>query len=91
MERFTMDAVTDGERAWCVADPHPDGEWVKASDAQAETIARLAEALKPFSEFVATIEKHPEARKCSDDFVIHPGITVGDFRRARAALKGEAQ
>ena len=32
MERFTMDAVTDGERAWCVADPHPDGEWVLFAD-----------------------------------------------------------
>ena len=31
-ERFTMDAVTDGERAWCVADPHPEGEWVRWSD-----------------------------------------------------------
>ena len=31
-ERFTMDAVTDGERAWCVADPHPDGEWVRFAD-----------------------------------------------------------
>lgn len=55
-----------------------------------EEVARLREALEPFAE-------HPDFHAPDDwavtqfdngDLMPEPGVTAGDFRRARAALKG---
>ena len=63
VERFTMNAETDGERAWPVADPHPAGEWVRASDAQADCIAAVNAAETKMRERCASI--------CEDIEVYH--------------------
>ena len=48
---------------------------------------RMREALTPFADFTDQIDAHETARSVSDDFAIHDGLKVGDFRRARAAFK----
>jgi hypothetical protein len=55
-----------------------------------QSVAALEAALKPFADFCAVIDDHSIAKQAHDDREIHPGLTVGDFRRARKALTGEA-
>lgn len=53
----------------------------------------LLEALKPFAEFARMMDEIEHVKKTQDDAVIHPGLTVGHFRQARAVIakaKGEA-
>jgi hypothetical protein len=47
----------------------------------------LADALRPFAEFCRQIDASPEGRDAPDGKVIHPGLTVGYFRRALAILR----
>jgi len=51
-----------------------------------QSVAAMEEALKPFADFCAQIDEHPEAKEAPDDKVIHTGLTVGDFRRARGVF-----
>lgn len=48
---------------------------------------RLREALTPFAEFNTKIDAHPDAAKTPDDYCIHDGLKVGDFRRAFSVIK----
>jgi hypothetical protein len=77
-----------------------DGNYVDGSHAYMEANARLIaaapdllEALAPFAEFARMMDEIEHVQKTPDDAVIHPGLTVGHFRQARAAIakaKGEA-
>jgi hypothetical protein len=51
-----------------------------------QSVAAMEAALKPFADFCAQIDAHPAAAEAPDDKAIHPGLTVGDFRRARRAF-----
>jgi hypothetical protein len=53
-----------------------------------QSVAAMESALKPFADFCARIDAHPDAAAAPDDKEIHPGLTVGDFRRAHRALRG---
>lgn len=48
---------------------------------------RMREALTPFAEFNTKIDAHPDAAKTPDDYCIHDGLKVGDFRRAFSVIK----
>jgi hypothetical protein len=79
-------------------DVQPDG-WVKhiakldykhdEAMSNARLIAAapdLVAALGPFAEFARMMDDLEHIKKTPDDAVIHPGLTVGHFRRARAAI-----
>lgn len=68
----------------------------EAMEANARLIAAapdLVAALEPFGEFARMMDEIEHVKTTPDDAVIHPGLTVGHFRRARevvAKAKGEA-
>jgi hypothetical protein len=55
-----------------------------------QSVAAMEAALKPFADFCAQIDASEAGRGAPDDKQIHPGLTVGDFRRARKAITGAA-
>ena len=59
-------------------------------DAAREDVERLEAALKPFADFEEAIRQSYQTHRDTDSFYIYnmTAISMGDFRRARAALKG---
>jgi hypothetical protein len=54
-----------------------------------QSVAAIEAALKPFAVFCAQIDATEAGASAPDEKVIHPGLTVGDFRRAARALGGQ--
>lgn len=52
------------------------------------SVAAMEAAIQPFADFCAQIDAHPDGAAAPDDKAIHPGLTVGDFRRAHKAMGG---
>lgn len=95
MERFTMNAETDGERAWVVADPHPDGEWVRVADLEA---AMLTAAATERNRIAEALEHEAEGIPCVEDAMVtrsNAKLIRADFSRdvaeaTEAALNPQA-
>jgi hypothetical protein len=49
-------------------------------------LAAAMQALAPFAEFARMMDEIEHVQKTPDDAVIHPGLTVGHFRKAREVL-----
>jgi hypothetical protein len=88
----------DAEANCRMRDPQPDGSPSEILLAAPEAIAaleaeneKLREGLRPFSaDAIGIDEEHPDDLPVAVGYQIS-GITVGDFRRARALLQGQGQ
>lgn len=84
-ERMDDETFEERFRAWN-ANNHLKIEARRARAAESTLLAenaRLREALDPFAEYV---RRAHEARHWRDEVRIHADITIGDMRRAEAAL-----
>ena len=85
--------MVDTTSGTAICDVYVDSDERPANARLIAAAPDLVAALEPFGEFARMMDEIEHVKTTPDDAVIHPGLTVGHFRRARevvAKAKGEA-